>query len=66
MARDAHPADGRQVLIAVSAAGKHLVQAHRCASQQWLMDRLAGLEHAQRETLTKAADLLSVLVDENS
>ncbi|MGV0838121.1 Rv0880 family HTH-type transcriptional regulator [Mycolicibacterium thermoresistibile] len=66
VARTAHPADGRQVLIAASAAGRHLVEAHRCAGQEWLMKRLAGLDSAQRETLMKAADLLSGLVDETA
>lgn len=66
VARDAHPVDGRQVLIAVSAAGRHLVEAHRSTSQEWLMKRLAGLDAAQRETLTQAAELMAVLVDESA
>lgn len=66
VARDAHPVDGRQVLIAVSAAGRQLVEAYRCASHEWLTQRLAGLDPVQRDTLAQAAALMSDLVDENA
>jgi DNA-binding MarR family transcriptional regulator len=64
VARTAHPADGRQVLVSVSDAGIHLIEAERRASQEWLRERLAQLPPDQRETLTRAADLMSALVDE--
>jgi DNA-binding MarR family transcriptional regulator len=66
VARTAHPADGRQVLVSVSDAGFHLIEAERRASQEWLRDRLAELPPDQRETLEKAADLMSALVDEGA
>jgi DNA-binding MarR family transcriptional regulator len=65
VARTAHPADGRQVLVSVSDAGVHLIEAERRASQEWLRERLAELGPEQRETLEKAADLMSALVDES-
>jgi DNA-binding MarR family transcriptional regulator len=66
VARTAHPADGRQVLVSVSDAGVDLVEAERRASQEWLRDRLADLDADQRATLLQAADLMSVLVDESA
>ena len=66
VARKAHPADGRQVLVSVSDAGIHLMQAERRASQEWLRERLAELDPSERATLMRAADLMSALVDEGA
>lgn len=63
--RAPHPVDGRQVLVSVSAAGAELVRAARQARQEWLAERLATLDDAQRETLRSASDLISTLVDES-
>lgn len=62
--RTAHPADGRQVLVAVSQAGAELVDNERQASQEWLSRRLATLAPEDRDVLLRAADLMTVLVDE--
>src|SRR6476659_1266014 len=66
VARDAHPADGRQVLVSVSPAGTVLIEAERRASQEWLKQRLDSLEPDQRKTLLVAADLMSGIVDESA
>jgi DNA-binding MarR family transcriptional regulator len=66
VARTAHPGDGRQVLVSVSAAGADLIEAERRASQEWLMQRLARLDPDQRRTLLAAADLMSAMVDESA
>jgi len=63
--RIAHPVDGRQVLVSVSDAGAELLEAERRASQEWLAQRLAGLDSTKRDTLRKAADLILALVDES-
>jgi DNA-binding MarR family transcriptional regulator len=63
--RAPHPVDGRQVLVTVSPSGAELVKAARRARQEWLGERLAMLNSAQRDTLRNAADLLSALVDES-
>jgi DNA-binding MarR family transcriptional regulator len=62
--RTAHPADGRQVLVAVSEAGAELVDSERRASQEWLRNRLATLDGDDRKNLLRAADLMTALVDE--
>jgi DNA-binding MarR family transcriptional regulator len=66
VARTAHPADGRQVLVSVSPAGADLIEAERRASQEWLKQRLARLDTDQRKTLLMAADLMSAMVDESA
>ncbi len=66
VARTAHPADGRQVLVTVSDSGTDLIEAERRASQEWLKQRLARLEPDQRKTLLMAADLMSAIVDESA
>ncbi|AYE97658.1 MarR family transcriptional regulator [Mycobacterium paragordonae] len=63
--RAPHPVDGRQVLVSVSEAGAELVRAARRARQEWLADRLATLDDAQRDILRSASDLISTLVDES-
>lgn len=66
VARTSHPSDGRQVLVAVSDAGAALVDSERRASQEWLRNRLATLAGEDRDTLLRAADLMTVLVDEDA
>ena len=66
VARTAHPADGRQVLVAVSRTGLELLDSERRASQEWLRKRLAALDADPRATLLRAADLMTVLVDEDA
>ncbi len=64
--RTSHPTDGRQVLVAVSDAGAALVDSERRASQEWLRGRLATLNGDDRDILLRAADLMTVLVDEDA
>ncbi|MBS4727427.1 MarR family transcriptional regulator [Mycobacterium sp. SM1] len=63
--RSAHPVDGRQVLVSVSTAGAQLLEAERRAGREWLAQRLASLDSAQRDTLRHAARLILALVDES-
>lgn len=64
--RAAHPVDGRQILVAASAAGAELVERERRASQDWLRKRLATLGPDERDILLQAAGLMTVLVDEDA
>ncbi|HZA08621.1 MAG TPA: MarR family transcriptional regulator [Mycobacterium sp.] len=66
VARSAHPADGRQVLVSVSDAGNDLIEAEQRASQEWLRRRLASLDDNQRATLLEAAELMRAIVDEGA
>ena len=63
--RTPHPVDGRQVLVSVSDSGADLLETERRASREWLAQRLATLDSAQRDTLRTAADLMLALVDES-
>lgn len=64
--RTAHPSDGRQVLVAVSAAGAELVDSERRASQEWLRRRLDTLTDDDRDVLLRAADVMTALVDDDA
>jgi DNA-binding MarR family transcriptional regulator len=64
--RAAHPADGRQILVAASPAGAELVDPERRASRDRLRKRLAILGPEKRDILLQAADLMTVLVDEDA
>lgn len=66
VARQAHPADGRQVLVSVSPAGASLLEDERRASTEWLRLRIEALDDDQREILQHAADLMSGLIDDES
>ncbi|MCL3861537.1 MarR family winged helix-turn-helix transcriptional regulator [Actinotalea sp. K2] len=56
--RQAHPTDGRQVLVSITEAGEAEVRETRRRRTEWLQERLAGLEPAERETLARAVVLL--------
>lgn len=64
--RSAHPDDGRQVLVTVSAAGNELIEVERRASREWLQQRLAELTPEDRRTLVTAAELMTTIVDESA
>lgn len=64
--RAAHPADGRQILVAASPAGSELVERERLASQDWLQKRMVTLGPQERDILLQAAGLMTVLVDEDA
>ncbi|AXT84110.1 MarR family transcriptional regulator [Aeromicrobium sp. A1-2] len=59
--RSPHPDDGRQVLIAVSAAGDAVLAAERERRDEWLAQRLAELATREREILREATELLDRL-----
>jgi DNA-binding MarR family transcriptional regulator len=57
--RTPHPTDGRQVILAASPSGRALLAGYQRARDQWLARRLARLSPDERETLHRAAELLS-------
>lgn len=52
------PADGRQVLVALTPAGRTEVAETRRRRDLWLADRLAELSDDERADLARATDLL--------
>ncbi|HVB27648.1 MAG TPA: MarR family transcriptional regulator [Mycobacteriales bacterium] len=59
--RAAHPTDGRQSLVALSAAGERALSEGRRRKDAWLAQRLATLSRADRELLRAAAPILDRL-----
>lgn len=59
--RQAHPTDGRQVILALSEHGEQLLADERRRRDAWLARRLRGLDPADREVLRRAAAVLDGL-----
>ena len=59
--RTPHPTDGRQVVLAPSAAGRDLLVEYRRARDEWLATRLAALIAEERETVRRAAEIFNRL-----
>ena len=57
--RTPSPADGRQSLVELTAAGRDVLQANRRLRNAWLAERLADLDGAERELLHSAMPLLA-------
>ncbi|MDO5661845.1 MAG: MarR family transcriptional regulator [Brachybacterium sp.] len=63
--RRAHPEDGRQVLVSLTARGEAVVVTAREEREQWLRERLESLDEERLERLREATDVLwEVLVAE--
>ncbi|BCJ65010.1 MarR family transcriptional regulator [Polymorphospora rubra] len=56
--RTPHPTDGRQVILAVTEAGRDMLDQIERARDEWLASRLAELTAEERETLSSAAEIL--------
>jgi DNA-binding MarR family transcriptional regulator len=61
--RAGHPQDGRQVLVALTDAGRHTVRETRRRRDGWLTRRLADLDPDERAVLTAATYLLRRIAD---
>lgn len=61
VARGPHPTDGRQVLLAVTAAGAALLREDRRRREAWLARQLADLDDDERDVLRRATALLDRL-----
>lgn len=60
--REAHPTDGRQVILAPTEAGLALMKESRRRRDVWLTQRLLELTREERATLSEAAAILERLV----
>ncbi len=61
--RTDHPADGRQVLVALSDAGRATVRETRRRRDAWLARRLSQLTPGERATLADASEILRRIAD---
>jgi DNA-binding MarR family transcriptional regulator len=59
--RSAHPADGRQVVVTLTDAGRDRIAETRRRRARWLDERLADLSPADRATLTRATEILTAM-----
>ena len=59
VARTPHPTDGRQVILALSPAGRELLDGYRRTRDEWFANRLAELSHEERDIIARAADILT-------
>ncbi len=57
--RTPHPTDGRQVILAASPEGRQLLEEYRRVRDEWLARRLATLTAEERETVQRAAEILT-------
>src|SRR5512145_230939 len=51
--RTPHPTDGRQVILAVTEAGRSMLARYERARGEWLTTALAGLTDGERGTLKR-------------
>ncbi|HEX6872396.1 MAG TPA: MarR family transcriptional regulator [Micromonosporaceae bacterium] len=59
VSRSPHPTDGRQVILAVTEVGRAILVEYGRARDEWLAQRMAKLTPEERETLARAAEILS-------
>ncbi len=62
--RTAHPTDGRQVVMAVSADGQAMLREDRRRRDAWLAQRLRTLDADDVAVLSRAAAILDRLANE--
>jgi DNA-binding MarR family transcriptional regulator len=58
VSRSPDPADGRQIQIAITAAGEDVLAEARSQRTAWLAQRVAGLSEEDRLTLSQAARIM--------
>jgi DNA-binding MarR family transcriptional regulator len=57
--RTPHPADGRQVILALTPEGRTLMARYGRAREEWLGVRLARLTPEERDVVQRAAEVLA-------
>ena len=61
--RKAHPTDGRQLNILITAKGAAIRKRRRDAKHTWLAEAVAELDEQERKTLFKAGDIIRRLAE---
>jgi DNA-binding MarR family transcriptional regulator len=59
VSRTPHPTDGRQAILSPSVEGRRLMSEYRRTRDEWLAQRLAKLSPEERETVQRAAEILT-------
>ncbi|MDQ3470386.1 MAG: MarR family transcriptional regulator [Actinomycetota bacterium] len=59
--RRAHDTDGRQVVVELTEAARHVLEDDRRRRDAWLAKRLGSISPAEREVLRQAAPILERL-----
>jgi DNA-binding MarR family transcriptional regulator len=62
--RDAHPADRRQAIIAITDAGVSLLESERRSRDAWLARRLTTLTPDERALLQRVVPILDKLAEQ--
>jgi DNA-binding MarR family transcriptional regulator len=58
ISKRAHPNDGRQVIVELTEHGLGFIEADISAREAWLDARLSELDETERETLSRAAEII--------
>jgi DNA-binding MarR family transcriptional regulator len=58
ISKRAHPNDGRQVIVELTEQGLSYIEADISAREAWLDARLSELDESERDTLTRAAEII--------
>ena len=64
VARKPDPGDGRQVILALTAAGRHTLKAIRREREAWMASRVARLSPREQRILADAEGILSRVANE--
>jgi DNA-binding MarR family transcriptional regulator len=56
--RRPHPTDGRQAIVELTGAGVDYIETEVSVREAWLDKRLAGLTEEERETLSRASEII--------
>ena len=60
--RSAHPTDGRQMILSITAKGSAVRASARSAKHTWLMQEIAQLDKQEQETLFAAGEIIQRMV----
>ncbi|MFC9788794.1 MarR family winged helix-turn-helix transcriptional regulator [Rhodococcus sp. NPDC127528] len=63
--RTPHPTDGRQIIVSLTDAGQALLADETSAREQWMTDRLAGLDDHQQAVLRQSIDIIGGIVNDS-
>jgi DNA-binding MarR family transcriptional regulator len=64
VAREVHPTDRRQAIIAITPAGLSLLDSERRSRDAWLSKRLATLTSEERALLQRVVPILDKLAEQ--